>query len=252
MSVIDSLMRLETAAWINSRIGELPDRAKFRASSALRSLQWANDIYEANMPIPACFCALHATEEAVAAFISCAKVYGYADARMINIKDHADKATISLLAQKVSNLLTPYKVAVALNPETDNLVLRYVLDDKTYYSDASAKLFHFRDDKEKPLSDFYDELVDMFGDIAELITAVRRGQEARNKIFYATSTGYPTGFDTPEVSLAREGQISLGLIWAALDIKRNEGELIPFFKQALRTANIVIAELKKKESKNYL
>ena len=56
MSVIDEIMQLETAAWINNRLNVLPDRAKFRASSAFRSLQWANGIYEAGMPIPACFC----------------------------------------------------------------------------------------------------------------------------------------------------------------------------------------------------
>ncbi|MEY8099674.1 hypothetical protein AB9F29_20040 [Falsihalocynthiibacter sp. S25ZX9] len=73
MSVINEIMQNEAAAWINSQINELPDRAKFRASSALR---WANGIFDSDMPIPACFCALHATEEAVAAFISCAKECG--------------------------------------------------------------------------------------------------------------------------------------------------------------------------------
>ncbi len=246
MSVIDEIMRLKTAAWINSQINELPDRAKFRASSALRSLQWANGIFDADMPIPACFCALHATEEAVAAFISCAKVHGYADAKMINIKDHAAKATVSLLAQKVSGILVQYQVAVAHNPKTETLSARYAVDGQTHYNEASTKLFHFRDDQENVRPDFYDELVNMFGDVAELKEAVKKGQEARNTIFYATSSGYPTGFDRPEESLARECQITLGLIWAALDIKRNEGEIIPFVEQALKTATIVIAELKKK------
>jgi len=246
MSVIDTIMQLETAVWLNGQLDELPDRAKFRAASALRSLQWANDIFEASMAIPACFCALHATEEAVAAFISCAKECGYVDAKMINIKDHAAKSTISLLVQKVSNILYPYEVAVGVNSKTDNIAVRYVLDGQTYYNEASAKLFHFGDPEEKVPSDFYDALVVMFGDVAELEAAVKIGQEARNKIFYATSTGYPTGFDVPEDSLARECKISLGLIWAALDMKRNEGELIPFYEQALRTAAMVIAALKKK------
>ena len=245
MSVIDEIMQQETAAWINNQINELPDRAKFRASSALRSLQWANGIFEAGMPIPACFCALHATEEAVAAFISCAKVCGYGDAKMINIKDHAAKATVSLMAQKISGILHQYQVSVALNSKTDALAARYAVDGQTHYNEASTKLFHFRDDQKNILPDFYAELVSMFGDIDELKTSVKTGQEARNSIFYATSTDYPTGFDKPEESLARECQISLGLIWAALDMKKNESELIPFIKQALQTANIVIAEIKK-------
>lgn len=67
MSVIDDIMQKETAVWINHEIADLPDRAKFRASSSMRSLKWANDIFDADIPIPACFCALHATEEAKAA-----------------------------------------------------------------------------------------------------------------------------------------------------------------------------------------
>lgn len=198
------------------------------------------------MPVPACFCALHATEEAVAAFISCAKEYGYANAKMINIKDHSAKATVSLLASKISNILISYHVAVAVNPKTESLAARYLVDGQTHYNDASTKLFHFIDDQEQIRPDFYDELVSMFGDVAELKEAVKSGQETRNEIIYATSTGYPSVFKKPNESLARECQLSLGLIWAALDMKRNDGELIPFVEQALRTANMVITELKKK------
>ncbi|WP_417597366.1 hypothetical protein [Pararhodobacter oceanensis] len=246
MSVITPIMQLEAASWIENQIVELPDRAKYRAYSAVRSLKWANDIYKADMPIPACFCALHATEEAVAAFISCAKVRGYADAKCINITDHAEKATVSLLAQKVSNILQPYKIALALDPNQDVLVSRHIVDGKVYYNEASATLFHFLDDKGDMSPDFYEELVETFGNVDELISAVRLGQKARNEIFYATSTGYPTGFDTPEELLIRECQLSLGLIWGAVDINRNGDQLIPFFSQALQTAKILVGKLKKR------
>lgn len=89
----------------------------------------------------------------------------------------------------------------------------------------------------------------MFADVDELKAAVKAGQEARNAIFYATDKGSPTGFKKPDESLARECQISLGLIWAALDIKRNEEKLIPFVEQALKTACNVIADLKKNPRK---
>jgi hypothetical protein len=243
MSVIDEIMQSEAAAWVNSRIDELPDRGKFRASSALRSLQWANAIFDAGMPIPACFCALHATEEAVAAFISCAKVYDYDDAKMINIKDHAAKATVSLLAQKVSSFLRPYQVAVAVDTDTQAMIARYIVDGRTLHNEASTKLFYFRDHQQTKLPDFYDELVNMFGDVAELKEAVRKGQDARNAIFYASSTDYPTGFNDPNESLARECQLTLGLIWSALDVSRNAGQKIAFIEQALRTATIVISQL---------
>jgi len=246
MSVIDEIMRRESAAWISGQIDELPDRGKFRASSALRSLQWANGIFDAGMPIPACFCALHATEEAVAAFVSCAKECGYDEAKNINIKDHAAKATVSLLAQKVSGILLRYKVAVALNPKSQALAARYIAEGQTHYNEASTKLFDYRDDEENVQPDFYDELVKMFGDVKELKKAVRVVQEARNTIFYASSKGYPTGFEDPSESLSRECQLTLGLIWGAIDLTRNAGQKIPFIEQALRTANIVIADLKKR------
>ncbi|CUH52645.1 hypothetical protein [Shimia marina] len=246
MSVIDEIIQRESAEWIISQIDGLPDRGKFRAASALRSLQWANGIFDAGMHIPACFCALHATEEAVAAFISCAKECDYNEAKDINIKDHAAKATVSLLAQKVSEILLQYKVAVALNTKPRTLIARYILDGQTHYNEASTKLFHYCDDEGTMLPDFYDELVKMFDDVNELKKTVRVGQEARNTIFYASSKGYPTGFDDPSESLCRECQLTLGLIWGAIDLTRNAGQKIPFIEQALRTANIVIADLKKR------
>lgn len=247
MSVIDKIMKNDSAMWINQQIEKLPDRAKFRASNAVRSLQWANAIYESDLPIPACYCALHATEEAVAAFISCAKECGYGDNAKINIKDHAAKATVSLLAQKVSTILESYSVAVAYDPRSDTLAARYTLGGEAYYNEVSTKLFHFIDNEKNVRKYFHDELIKMFDDVGELEIAVSKGQEARNAIFYATSSSYPAGFDEPEASLGRECQITLGLIWAAIDIRSHEGELIPFIDQALRTANIVIAELKAKK-----
>jgi hypothetical protein len=245
MSVIDEIMRKDISTWINSQIIALPDRGKFRASSAFRSLQWANGIFDAGMPIPACFCALHATEEAVAAFVSCAKECGYDEAKKINIKDHMAKATVSLLAQKVSGILFHYQVAVALNVETQALAARYSVDGETHFNEASTKLFHFRDHEAQIMPDFYDELVNMFGDVAELKKAVKIGQEARNAIFYASSDSYPTGFDDPSESLTRECQLTLGLIWGAIDLTKNADQKIPFIEQTLVTANRVIAELKR-------
>ncbi len=200
------------------------------------------------MPIPACFCAIHSAEDAVAAFISSAKEYGYDDARMTKIKDHVAKATVSLLAQKISGILRigRYQVAVALNPKTQALAARYIADGQTHCNEALTKLPHFHDEQEKILPDFYDELANMFGDVTELKTAVRIGQEARATVFYASRTGYPTGLDEPNEPLARECHLTLGLIWAAIDTKQNGAEKIPLIELALQTANIVIAELKRR------
>lgn len=245
MGSIDRIMSCEPAKWVNAKIDELPDRAKFRAFNSIRSLNWANIIYEAGLPIPACYCALHATEEAVAAFISSAKISGYGDDAKINILDHQSKATISLLTQKMSNILQQYSPAVAFDPKNDALAARLSHNGEYVYNVASVDLIHFRDSENRVSEDFFDELVKMFGDIKELKNAILIGQNARNKIFYADSEGYPTGFDKPEDSLERECQVSLGLIWASIEIHRRKGELSPLIVQALRTANLVISELKK-------
>lgn len=242
-------MKNNAAQWINGRIGTLPNRAKFRASSAMRSLQWANGIFDAEMPIPACFCALHATEEAVSAFISTAKEAGYEDARDINIKDHADKATVSFLAEKISTILKPYEIAVAPRPDENDLAVRFVLDGKTMYNDASTKLFHFIDKDKKAKPDFHDTLLEIIGNVDKLKREIRIVQEARNEIFYATKTGLPTGFVNPSESLARECHLTLGLIWASIDITSKKGENILFIEQALKTARIIIKEMKKDKNK---
>lgn len=249
MSVIDQMMQLEAARWINEKIKDLPDSAKFRAASAIRSLQWANANYDAAMPIPAAYFALHATEEAVASFICCAKACGYGAHAKINLKDHQAKATVSLLAQKVANLLEPYQPAIAVQPQTDTLVTRFTVDGEMRYAEASTDLFHFTDDvKGDRKPDFLEEIVGEFGEIGGLKQAVIDGQEARNIILYATNTGLPTGFLDPQASLQRECQLTLGLIWAAIDVSRNNGVTIAFVAQALRTAAMVIAEVKAMKS----
>ena len=249
MSVIDQIMRLEAARWINEKIKELPDSAKYRAASAIRSLQWADANYKAGLPIPAAYFALHATEESVASFICCAKACGYGDDANINLMDHQAKATVSLLAQKVSNLLASFELAIAIQPENDALVARFIVDGEVQYAEASTKLFHFTDGKVgDPKPNFFDEINAEFGQTGELKKAVIDGQEARNIILYATNTGLPTGFVDPQASLRRECQLTLGLIWATIDVNRNSDGQIAFVAQALRTANMVIAEVKVKKS----
>lgn len=247
MTVIDQIMRLDTARWINGKIGDLPDRAKFRAASAIRSLQWASNNYHAEMPIPAAYFALHATEEAVAAFVSCTKVCGYGEDAKINLKDHKAKASVSLLAQKVSNLLADYRLGIALDPISDKIIVRFKIDNSIQYREASTKLLHFTNGRYgEQKSDFLEDIIAQFGDISALKDAVLSGQEARNVILYATNTGLPTGFVDPEASLRRECQLTLGLIWAAIDVTHNQDTPIAFIAQALRTANMVIAEMKSK------
>jgi len=247
MNAIEELMRLDAAKWINRRIEDLPDSAKYRAYSAIRSLQWASRNYEAEMPIPAAYFALHATEEAVAAFVSSAKECGYGEDAKINLRDHRAKATVSLLAQKTSNFLSDFAPSVAVHADSDRLVARFVVNGEIRYDEASVRLFHFTESSDGGRKeDFLEELVQAFGDIGELKEAVVTGQEARNRIIYATGKSLPTGFVAPEASLRRECQLTLGLIWAAIDMTRSDRGGMTFIAQALRTARLVIEDMSPK------
>ena len=196
------------------------------------------------MPIPACYCALHATEEAVAAFISCAKELDYGDDAKINIRDHQAKATVSLIVQIIVKALRPLNLAIAFDPKSDAIIARYDLKGEQVYAPAKAELLCFLADEHSAVVDFFDYAIQSFGGVTNLTNEVKRGQDIRNKIFYASNDGVPTGFIDPVKCFERECQVSLSLIWACIDMSRNNRIKIPIISQALRTANIVIKELK--------
>lgn len=249
MTVIDQIMQLEVAKWINQKVSDLPDSAKFRAASAIRSLEWASRNHHAGMPIPAAYFALHATEEAVAAFVSCAKAFGYGEDAKINLRDHRQKAIVSLLAQKISNFLARFQPAIAVDSQSDKLIVRFEADGSSKYAEASATLFTFTHGADgEPKTDFLDDVIAVLGDHRDLKQAVSDGQEGRNKILYASDDGMPTGFLDPNEALRRECHLTLGLIWGAIDIAKNQGVQIPLIAQALRTANRVLEEIQAKRS----
>lgn len=195
--------------------------------------------------MPACFCALHATEEAVAAFVSSAKESGYGEDAKINLKDHQAKVTVSLLAQKLVNAFQEYGPAVAVDEASNKLVARFTRNGEYMYDTATMHLGHFCNSDDRMAEDFLDNIVLTFnGNIEKLRGAIFHMQEARNGIIYADVDGYPSGFDDPESLLRREAQISIGLIWAAIDIYEHKGEVAPLVAQALRTANIIIEGMK--------
>lgn len=250
MNAIDKFFANDMVQWVHSKIEELPNQAKFRAYNAIRSLNWASRIYNANVPIPANYCALHATEEAVAAFISSVKVAGYGDDAKINIRDHHAKAAVSLLAQKTVSLVKHFSPAIALHTKTDTIVMKIVSNDEIQYSPASMSVFtHHNDDDGEISTDYYDEFKKSFDSLDELRELLKRGHEARVEIFYADDEGMPTGFEEPETSLLRECHLTVGLIWAAIDVTRHNGTKVPFYTQSLKTAKMLIEETKRKKDK---
>lgn len=125
----------EISQWVISKIGNLDGRAKFSSINAIRFLQWSNDIFNVS-PIVACFTAMHATEEAVSASIVAAQVHGHKRyAKKINLKNHKNKALVSIFAQRMSLLLAQSKVSIGIHPKEDVLAYR-VQKEGGYHYDA--------------------------------------------------------------------------------------------------------------------
>ena len=252
--IYDDIMAHDVTKSVTGSIEELPNRGKFRAYSSIRALNWASTINslcvqypDSHLHIPACYCALHATEEAVAAFISTAKEGGYGDDAKINLRDHKAKSVISLIAQKTSNFLHTYKPEIGYDSDMDSIILRIIdpndPNEKFHYVKASTDLISIDDKVGQKTNEFYDYFIAAIGGKSELKSEVENLQNARNKVFYATKTGLPSGFEDSTIVLNREVQISLGLIWASIDIFRKKEKLHTFIVHVLRTANLVISEL---------
>lgn len=243
MTPIDKIMQTEPAQWVDAQILSLPDRAKFRAANAIRSLSWASEIYKTGLPIPSAYFALHAVEEAVAAFVSCAKIYSYGSDANINLKDHRQKAVASLIVQTVGILLESWEIGTAVHPESGKIIVRYTANGEVHHRVATTKLIDVLNADGELAADFFDQIEKKFEDTEKLKIEVGWHQNIRNQLIYADKDSLPTGFINPEPELRRACMLTLGLLWASIDIKDHGKDHIPFVEQALRTANIVISQI---------
>lgn len=222
----------QVSKWIIDSVDLLENgRAKFCAVNSLRFLHWAIEIFETS-PIVASFCTLNATEEAVTAFISAAKKYGHdKSAKQVNLHDHYSKALISVFAQRCSRVAKQGRIAIAVSPSRDVLAFRVPYADSYRYAPLHLSSFRVNPNTETPENGKI-QLGDM-PPLEDLHAEVQRVAEARNQLLYATNSGIQTGFENPEVSLLRDTQLSLGLIWAMVDIYKNPEHDRPFIDQVL-------------------
>lgn len=204
-------------------------RTKFCSVNSLRFLHWAHETYETS-PIVASFCALNATEEAVVAFISAAKKHGHKKyAKQINLHCHRSKALVSVFAQRCSKIAKQGKLSIALYPSRDTLAFRVPNGDEYHYGDLHLSKFRINSKAQAP----GDIELGETPSLEDIQAEVERVAEARNKLLYATNTGIQTGFKDPQASLIRETKLSLGLIWAAVDIYINPDQDRPFIDNIL-------------------
>ncbi|MFC4623584.1 hypothetical protein ACFO3A_15410 [Comamonas nitrativorans] len=208
------ILNEKISQWIISKINSLKSRAKFSSINAIRFLHWSNNIFDVS-PIVASSTAMHATEEAVAAFIAAAQVHGHKEyAKKINLHNHKQKALISIFAQRMSLLLAQGKVSIAIHPKQDVLAYRVLTEEGYHYDALHLSSFHIgtKDGEDSGI---------LLGDPPSLdavANEANRVSQARNKIMYATENGLSTGFINPEREIARNTALSIGLIWAAVDM----------------------------------
>jgi hypothetical protein len=234
MSIVDEILSKPESQWVLARIDKLQGRAKYCAFNAVRFLRSADNIL-VHEPIAAAFCAMHATEEAVASVICSAKTNGYSGlAKSVNIRDHKQKAVVSLFAESCVAFVQDHQPAIAYHPEKDILAIRVSTSDGFQYNDLSLSVFGFNSNLEnKSLDNITQVFVNRFLSRENLMKEIENAADLRNKILYASNTGYPSGFTDPEQALHRAAQLTIGLVWAAVDMVVNSGVQQPIVKQIL-------------------
>jgi hypothetical protein len=192
------------------------------------------------------FCATHATEEAVAAFIASAKRHGYRKlAGKVNIHDHAQKAVVSTYAQIISGHVEALKLAVAHNPVADDVLARVRVGDNEAVYPLRLRLFSFNEDGEDPSPDAaYDAFRTWFPDPAAMIERVHERAGFRDKALYAGVDGGPAlSRQQVDDGLREHTLLTLGLIWAATDVTSHT-EPEPFIVQVLGAISAIIDQVR--------
>lgn len=232
MTTIHSILDHDTTKWIGSNIDHLNGRDKFCALNAIRFLVWADEIFEIS-PIVASFCAVHATEEAVVSFISAAKKSGHEKyAKSVNLRSHPNKALVSILANRLANSAEKGKLGFSVNPNGDCLAYRLPTNEGYQYGDLHLSIFRLGDSDGQNL-DKYTPLGDL-PSLDEVKKEATDWADVRNKLIYATDKGFRSGFERPMDALIKQAQLSLGLIWAAIDVTRYPYQDASFVKDLLK------------------
>jgi len=246
---IRPILEHDIAYWLQRRAAtDLKGRALACAVNARNFLVRAEKIAGIST-IVSYFCATHATEEAVAAFISACKSNGYPEAKAINLHDHKAKATVSAFAQFISGHAHDVGLSIAHEPKEDALVARVRDGQTVQYYPLGLHLFTFN---EKRQSDTHVQAFEGFSAIFGSPEDMRRHIVARSmfrdRALYASKGGAPAiSESTLALQLQDHAFLTLGLIWAAVDVvnhKRRE----PFIIQILGAINEVNAGFKPKPS----
>lgn len=242
------IVESDMGIWVRDRIQDLPDRAKFCAHNAVRALYWAGGIAtlesttyregERGYRVPAAFFLGHAMEEAVAAFVACAKESGYRElAKVINPKDHVHKTTLPWLITQIANMLQTYKIGIAYHSEHDRIAVRYEENEKTSFQFASMGMLKYLDQNGDASVSLTDDIYARFSNVTDVNKLITQNAEHRNTLIYASNTGFRTGPPDLEAELSALSKTVMGILWATVDIWEHREEQVQLVELILKTTH---------------
>lgn len=246
MTVVEPLLSNPIAGWISEKVRErLSDRAQSCAINARNHLVRAQHIADISTTI-SFFCATHATEEAVACFVSTAKETQYAEiAKDINLHDHAQKVVVSSYAQVISGYLENEGACIAHEPVGNRLYAKFIRSENQAPYPLSLRLFSFNEDGDDPShKSAHDAFTSWFPSSKEMVKHVLKRASYRDEALYAKDKGAPDmRREVLDASLMEHTLLTLGLTWAAIDMTYHE-EPEPFVTQILGAISAVISEVR--------
>ncbi len=246
--VVKALIDHPVSDWVYRRANErLSGRALSCAVNARNHLVRAQRIADERISnTVAYFCATHATEEAVAAFIASAKEHGYRKlAGKVNIRDHAQKAVVAAYVQIIAGHAEGMKLAVAHNPADDSVMTRAKVNGKDTYYPLGLRLFSFNENGEDPSSEAaFEAFSSLFPSKDAMVDRVHERASFRDKALYAEDSGGPAlTREQLDEGLREHTFLTLGLIWAAMDVTYHT-EKEPFVAQVLGAISATIDEVR--------
>lgn len=242
--VVKAIIDHPVAEWVYRRSRKrLSGRALSCAVNAQNHLVRAQRIADHGISNTiAYFCATHATEEAVAAFIASAKEYGYRKlAGKVNIRDHAQKAVVATYVQIIAGYVQDMKLTVSHHAETDDVMATVRIGDADAVYPLSLRLFSFNENGEDSSSEAaFKAFTGLFPSTEEMVERVHKRANFRDQALYAGDEGGPalTRKQLNE-GLREHTFLTLGLIWAAMDVASHT-EQEPFVVQTLGAVASVI------------
>lgn len=150
------------------------------------------------------------------------------------------------MALGVFKFLQKFEPALAASNENPHLTIRITQNEETEYSVLSTECFNVFVNGKPSLKNDILSTLDGEKDIIDRILFI---QNARNDILYAANDGYPVGFTDPIEAAKRDAYISLGLMWAAIDIFEIKDKKVPLAEEFIKLVIEYSAKAKNKRFK---